>query len=157
MGIFHCEVRNRKEQIIKNTLSPHIEQIPLALTLQIRHTAMYPDENPDAVELPDDEDGFHFGLFDHNTLISVVSWFRRNEAEAQFRKLATLEEFRNSGYATLLMKYVIDFSESENIRTLWANARVNALSFYKKLGFKETSEIFRKRNIEYVIIQLGLN
>ncbi len=117
---------------------------------------MYPDKNLEHVKLNDDENGIHFGLFDHNQLISVVSWFRRNETEARFRKLATLEEFRNVGYGTLLMKYIIDFSKSEKIKTLWCNARVNALNFYKKLGFTETKTTFSKGEIDYVIMQLEI-
>ena len=134
----------------------HIEQIPLELAWQIRHKVLYPDESPEAVKLPDDEDGIHFGLFDHNKLISVASWFRRNKTEAQFRKLATLEEFRNLGYGTSLMQYIIDFSESENIKFLWCNARVKALNFYKKLGFTETESTFSKNDIDYEIMRLEL-
>lgn len=135
---------------------PHIEQIPQELAWQIRHRAMYPEQKQEAVKLPDDEVGIHFGLFDQNKLISVASWFRRNESQAQFRKLATLEEFRNSGYGTELMRYIIEFSESEQIEILWCNARKNALNFYKKLGFKETETTFNKNGLDYVIIQLKL-
>lgn len=136
---------------------PHIEQIPLELAWQIRHKAMYPDQNQEAFKLADDEDGIHFGLFDQNKLISVVSWFRRNETQAQFRKLATLEEFRNSGYGSLLMRYVIEFSVGEQVKSLWCNARVEALNFYKKLDFTETETTFNKNGMDYVIIQLELN
>ena len=118
---------------------------------------MYPDKNPEAVKLADDEDGIHFGLFDNNQLISVVSWFRHNETEAQFRKLATLKEFRNAGYGTALLNYIIDFSKGENIQRLWCNARENALSFYKKLSFTETQDRFKKNDIQYIIIQLELH
>ena len=118
---------------------------------------MYPDKKLEDVKLTDDEEGIHFGLFDHNRLISVGSWFRRNENEAQFRKLATLEEFRNSGYGTLLMNYIIDFSESEKIQILWCNARLNAFRFYRKLGFTEKGNTFGKDGIDYVIMQLELN
>ena len=135
---------------------PHIEQIPLELALQIRHRAMYPDKNPEAVKLADDEDGIHFGLFDNNQLISVVSWFKHHETEAQFRKLATLKEFRNLGYGTTLLNYIIDFSEGEKIKRLWCNAREKALNFYKKLGFIETQTTFERDGIPYIIIQLEL-
>ena len=95
---------------------PHIEQIPLDLALYIRHKAMYSDKDPGFVKLEDDEEGVHFGLFEDNKLISVGSWFRRNEFEAQFRKLATVEQYRNSGFGTLLLNYIIDFSKTENIK-----------------------------------------
>jgi len=135
---------------------PHIEQIRLELALRMRHKAMYPDESPEVVELPDDEEGIHFGLFDNNQLISVASWFRRSETEAQFRKLATLEQFRNLGYGAHLMKYIINFSKMEGIKVLWCNARLDALNFYRRLGFIETETRFRKNAFDYVIIQLEL-
>jgi len=135
----------------------HIEQIQIELVLPVRHKAMYPDEHPDLAKLSDDGDGIHFGLFDHNKLISVVSWFKRNQHEAQFRKLATLKEFRNSGYGTLLMEYILNFSREEKISHLWCNARVSATHFYQMLGFKETNERFVKNGIEYVIMTIPLS
>lgn len=135
---------------------PHIEQIRLELALRIRHKAMYPNESPEVVELPDDQEGIHFGLFDNNQLISVVSWFRRSATKAQFRKFGTLEQFRNVGYGAQLLKYIIDFSKLEGIDTLWCNARADALNFYKRLGFKETDTRFNKGGIDYIVIELEL-
>jgi predicted GNAT family N-acyltransferase len=117
---------------------------------------MYPGEKMDAVKLADDIDGIHFGLFVQNRLVSVVSWFRRNEQEAQFRKMATLEEFRNSGYGTRLMKYVIEFSRDENINKLWCNARVDATNFYNRLGFEASGERVTKNGIDYVTMSCHL-
>jgi GNAT superfamily N-acetyltransferase len=135
---------------------PHIEQIPLELALPIRLKAMYPGEEMDAVKLADDIDGIHFGLFTQNKLVSVVSWFRRNEQEAQFRKMATLEEYRNIGYGTLLLTYVIEFSRTENIQSLWCNARVSATKFYKKLGFETSGVTVTKNGIDYIIMSCDL-
>ena len=138
------------------TSSPHIEQIRLELARRIRHKAMYPNEKPEVVELPDDEEGIHFGLFDNNQLIRVASWFRKNETEAQFRKFGTLEQFRNLGYGAQLLQYIIDFSKLEGIQTLWCNARMDALNLYKRLGFKESGIGFNKNGIDYIIIKLEL-
>ena len=138
------------------TSLPHIEQIRLELARRIRHKAMYPNEKPEVVELSDDEEGIHFGLFDNNQLISVASWFRRSETEAQFRKFGTLEQFRNLGYGALLLQYIIDFSKLEGIQTLWCNARMDALNLYKRLGFKESGKSFNKGGIDHIIIQLEL-
>ena len=117
---------------------------------------MYSDKDPAFVKLEDDEEGIHFGLFENNKLISVGSWFRRNELEAQFRKLATVEQFRNMGFGTLLLSHIIEFSKTEKIKTLWCNARVDALNFYKRKGFTETDTVFTKGGIDYVIVQLDL-
>ena len=136
---------------------PHIEQIPSDLAWQIRQQAMYPGKKQKDIKLEGDKDGIHFGLFDQNQLISVVSWFPQNDTEAQFRKLATLEPFRNFGYGTLLVRYIIDFSERENIKTLWCNARVTALNFYEKLGFAKTEITFSKDGIDYVIMQINIH
>lgn len=117
---------------------------------------MYPEEKMEVVKLPDDKDGIHFGLFDHNKLITVASWFRGNANAAQLRKLATLEKFRNTGYGTLLMHYIIEFSKSEQIEILWCNARRTALDFYKRLDFTETQTTFHKNGLDYIILQLDL-
>ncbi|WP_245580838.1 GNAT family N-acetyltransferase [Daejeonella oryzae] len=132
-----------------------IEQIPAELTWAIRHEVMYPEKELKDIKLADDEDGIHFGLFDHNQLISIVSWFKRGN-NAQFRKLATVKQYQGFGYATLLMEHIIEFSKSERADMLWCNSRKNVSDFYKKLGFKLTENTFNQDGYDFVIMELSL-
>ena len=130
----------------------HIEQIPPYLTWRIRHQVMYPELDFEQVILPDDDDGVHLGLFDENTLISVVSLFKKGSS-MQFRKFATLVEHQNKGYASELLRYLTEYSKNDTCNHIWCNARRNASAFYAKFGFLETGQTSSANGHEYVIME----
>lgn len=130
----------------------HIEQIPPELTWRIREQVLYPGKDPEYSKLPEDYDGMHFGLFDQNTLISVVSLFR-HETGMQFRKFATLNEFQGKGYGTELLDHLIETAKTEGCERVWCNARKSASGFYGKFGFLETEITFNKYGHDYVIME----
>ena len=130
----------------------HIEQISHELTWRIRREVLYPGQPLDKIVLPDDENGMHLGLFDHNKLISVLSFFN-NDQSIHLRKFATLEPYQRRGYGTELLNYLFDLSEVENYKRIWCNARKNASGFYSKFGFKETENYFQKDGHDFVIME----
>jgi GNAT superfamily N-acetyltransferase len=130
----------------------HIEQISPRLTWRIRHQALYPELDFAKVILEDDDDGIHLGLFDQNTLISVASLFKR-DTSMQFRKFATLSEYRGKGYGTELLAYLTDYAKSTGCDHIWCNARRNASGFYSKFGFLETEKTFSKNGHDLVIME----
>jgi len=133
----------------------HIEQIPPYLTWKIRHKVLYPTMDFQTVILPDDDEGIHLGLFDENSLISVVSLFKTG-ASMQFRKFATLLEFQNKGYGSQLLIYLTEYSKSEGCNHIWCNARENATGFYSKLGFLKTDRTYHANDLNYVIMEKQL-
>ena len=130
----------------------HIEQISHELTWRIRREVLYPGQPLDKIVLPNDENGIHLGLFDHNKLISVLSFFN-NDQSIHLRKFATLEPYQRKGYGTELLNYLLDLSEVENYKHIWCNARKNASGFYSKFGFKETENSFQKDGHDFVIME----
>lgn len=133
----------------------HIEQIPPYLTWKIRHNVLYPAMDFQTVILPEDDDGIHLGLFDENTLISVVSLFKTGSS-MQFRKFATLLEFQNKGYGSQLLKYLTEYSKNEGCNHIWCNARENAAGFYSKMGFLKTDRTYQANDLNYVIMERQL-
>jgi GNAT superfamily N-acetyltransferase len=89
-----------------------IKEIQALQTWQIRHEVMWPDQPFEFVQLEEDNSGFHFGVFDEDKLVSIVSCFIEGK-EMQFRKLATLEEYQGKGIASCLLKYIFEFAEAE--------------------------------------------
>ncbi len=129
-----------------------IKQITPSETLVIRHKVMWPNKPIEYVELPDDINGRHFGLFVNGELTSIISLFVENN-EVQFRKFATLIEFQGLGYGTILLKNIIDLLKREGIKKLWCNARVEKSKFYEKFSLKPTNKNFMKDGIEFVIME----
>lgn len=120
--------------------------------LAIRQEVMYPDKDIDFVKLPDDERGLHIGVFEENKLVSVMSIFMEGR-DVQFRKLATRNDLQNKGYATALMKWLIDYAKDVKLNRLWCNSRIEAKGFYSKFGYKETDNTFSKDGYDFIVME----
>ena len=132
-----------------------IEQIPAAMTWHLRQEVMYPDFDLEQVKLPDDEEGIHFGLFDQNQLISVISTFQRGN-EMQLRKLATRNEFQGRGYGKQMIEFVLEFTRSKSIERVWMNARTNVSGLYERYEFQKTEQTYFKDGYDFVIMEIYL-
>lgn len=136
---------------MKNII-PEIRQITMAETLPIRHKVMWPNMPIAYVQLLNDDTAKHFGLFVHGELASIISLFEENN-EVQFRKFATLVKFQGLGYGTILLNEIITLLQTEGIKKLWCNARVEKVKFYERFNLKPTDKKFVKGGIEYVIME----
>ena len=132
-----------------------IKSIEASQTWQIRHEVMWPEQPFEFVQLEEDNLGLHFGVFDQEKLISIVSCFVVDD-EMQFRKLATLEEFQGKGSASRLLHYILKLAKEKNLKKVWCNARTNKKSFYEKFGMKDTLKTFIKANQEFTIMEIIL-
>ncbi|MDP3312422.1 GNAT family N-acetyltransferase [Lutibacter sp.] len=99
-----------------------------------------------------DDTTFHLGAFNNDKLISVSSYMKEsnnlfNGSQYQLRGMATLVEYQGKGVGKLMLENAISIIEEKNIDFLWCNARISAVNFYEKLGFKTVGEIFQ---INYV-------
>ena len=131
-----------------------IKQIQPEDTYKIRHKALWQHKPIDFVKVDEDTEGVHFGLFEDNELVSVVSLFYKND-EVQFRKFATLTAFQGRGYGTHLLKYIFQLIENQGIKKIWCNARNHKLAFYAKFGMKETDARFMKEGLEYMVMEMN--
>jgi predicted GNAT family N-acyltransferase len=129
-----------------------IRTIHFEATWDLRHKVMWPDQSLDYVKLPNDEHGLHYGLFANDKLTAVVSVFIVDN-EAQFRKLATLDDEQGKGYGTQLLNYLFLELAKDDITKVWCNARVDKTNFYQRFGMVKTERRFDKTGISYVIME----
>lgn len=132
-----------------------IKSIEASQTWEIRHKVMWPDQPFEFVQLEEDNSGLHYGVFDYEKLVSIVSCFV-NENEMQFRKLATLEEYQGKGIASQLLNHVFKLAKEKDLKKIWCNARANKKSFYEKFGMKDTHQTFSKEGQEFTIMEILL-
>jgi GNAT superfamily N-acetyltransferase len=133
-----------------------IKAISAAETWQLRHKVMWPNKPLEFVILPEDEAGIHYGLFEKERLVSVISLFRSG-SEGQFRKFATDKDFQGKGYGSKLLNHLIQEAKLLNINYLFCSARTTAITFYEKFGMKLASDIVRKNGKDYVKMEIILN
>ncbi|WP_071836918.1 1-(5-phosphoribosyl)-5-[(5-phosphoribosylamino)methylideneamino]imidazole-4-carboxamide isomerase [Terrimonas ferruginea] len=118
----------------------------------LRQEVMYPELPIDAVKLPDDAAGSHFGIYEDNQLLSVVSVFERN-GEMQFRKLATRRDKQGKGLAWILLQHVLKLAEQKKVTRLWCNARLSATGLYKKMGLQQSGAPWNNLGHEFVVME----
>lgn len=131
-----------------------ISEAPYQDVLALRQQVMYPDKDIEFVKLPDDNLGLHIGVYEADELLSVMSIFLHVPGEIQFRKLATRRDKQKKGYASALMKWLIDYGNDMKFERIWCNARIDTTDFYKKSGYKETENRFSKNEYDYVIMEI---
>ncbi len=113
---------------------------------------MWPEKDISYVQLPEDEDGHHFGLYLSGELVSVVSLFVKGQ-RAQFRKFATLPQYQGKGYGSMLLQHLFRQAATQGITQLWCNARKEKASFYRRFGLQETNHTFMKDGKSYVVME----
>jgi len=121
----------------------------------LRQKVMYPSENLKSVQLDNDIDGIHLGVYKDSELLSVISLFACDK-ELQFRKFATSDAFQRQGVGTALLQHVMKWAATNDFEIVWCNARLSASGFYKRFGMHAIGESWKKNNIEYIKMQKNL-
>ncbi len=133
-----------------------ILEAPYNEVLRIRKEVMYPDKDIEYVKLPSDDIGLHMGTYVGDELVTVVSLFLEGR-DLQFRKLATRNEYQNKGYATELIKWILDYANDVKLNKVWCNSRIEKIAFYENFGFVKTDKTFNKNGYEYIIMEKNLS
>ncbi|MFB9110455.1 GNAT family N-acetyltransferase [Flavobacterium gyeonganense] len=90
----------------------------------------------------------HFGLFDNSDLIGIISLFFKTNPifaenlQAQIRGMAIAQAHQKKGYGESLFKHCEAYCISNEFHLIWFNARVAAVGFYKKMGYKVKGNSF---------------
>lgn len=130
-----------------------IKRISADETLWIRQQVLWPSKPLDYVRIENDDEGIHYGLFEDNQLVTVISVFV-NDNEAQFRKFATLATYRGKGYGSRIFEFMLKELELQDINRIWCNARLEANAFYKRYGFTVAEgKNFTEGNVIYSIME----
>jgi GNAT superfamily N-acetyltransferase len=127
-----------------------IQPITAAQTYALRHAVLWPNKPLGYIKLPDDHLGQHFGAFEGEELVSVISLFIDADDVARFRKFATAAAWQGRGIGSALLQYAIEAATAKGAHSLWCDARYNTLTFYGRFGLRPEGDIFYKGPIAYV-------
>lgn len=127
-----------------------IQEISARETFEVRHPVLRKDKPLDTCYFEGDdlETTHHFGAFQEEKLIGVVSVFQIknnlffDKNQLQVRGMAILDGFQRKGIGELLLAEVEKFTSNNNISLLWFNARENAIGFYEKKKYKKIGTKF---------------
>ena len=76
-----------------------------------------------------------------------------NEACFRIGRLSILKAYRGQGFGHQMMQALIQYAQKNGDLTIILHAQVEALAFYKKLGFEAIGSIFEEAGIPHQICQ----
>jgi GNAT superfamily N-acetyltransferase len=95
----------------------------------------------------------HFGLFDSEELIGIISLFSQtntifaDENQAQIRGMAVLDTHQKKGFGEALVKHCEQYCRENKIDLIWFNARTAAVGFYKKMSYQTIGKPFDIKDV----------
>ena len=94
-----------------------------------------------------DPETLHLGVFVEEELVCVGSFMRTSlegltGLQYQLRGMAATEENQGKGFGKLLLQKAELILSDKGIQIIWCNARINAMEFYKKLGYQVMGKQF---------------
>lgn len=131
---------------------PEVREIGPGDTLELRRQVLWPQLPLEALRLPEDDAGIHWGVFSEGRLVSVLSAFEGPDG-VQFRKFATREDCRGRGFGTLLLDRAWAWTQDRGAGRLWCRARTTARGFYEARGLAVVGGPFVKDGVEYVVME----
>lgn len=128
----------------------HCKTISTGETYLVRHPVLRPGKAIETCRFEGDDlpSTVHFGIFDREILIGVLSLFDASnigiaaETQLQFRGMAVLASYQNKGIGAILMEFAENQIKAKSGAIIWLNAREKALTFYEKMGYQKTGEPF---------------
>lgn len=121
----------------------NIKQIQSTETYTVRQPVLRPGLPLTSCVFPGDDDSttVHFGIYEKDSLMGIVSVFENpnalfsEEKQFQIRGMAILPEHQKKGLGEKLIKKAEEYVNNKGGELLWFNAREVAVGFYKKSGY----------------------
>ena len=91
---------------------------------------------------------FHLACFVKKKIIGCATFYPEKTSKMEtkngyrLRGMATNEKHRKKGYGKKIIQKATEKIQQKAGDILWCNARLVAVGFYKKMGFKITGELF---------------
>ena len=109
----------------------------------VRAAILRPGQPPEASVYPLDErsETLHVGAYTEGELVTVASIFnepppnKTNPQAWRLRGMVTLPQWQRRGYGRAVMGKCFGYIAEQGGTLLWCNARMDAIEFYRSLGF----------------------
>lgn len=109
-------------------------------------------------DLSSEKDQDHFGLFNkEGVLVASVIAVMLPPDGARIRQMAVGGDFQRQGHGQDIIRRLEAVLIERGVRHVHMHARMNALDFYRKLGYSAVGPEFKEVGIPHVMMERELN
>lgn len=130
-----------------------VRPVAAAETRPLRSEVLRPGQPPADLVYPGDDVGFHAGAYVDGGLVGIATVYPEPmplDPEAgldpqnafRLRGMATRAGLQGRGIGRAVLGRCIEHVREADADVLWCNARVGALGFYERLGFRTLGDEF---------------
>lgn len=80
----------------------------------------------------------------------------RIQKDGHIGRVAVKKKYRGNGYGKTAIEGLISYAEKQKMKSVYLGSQLQAVGFYKTLGFTEYGEIFLDAGIEHIMMKLDL-
>jgi [ribosomal protein S5]-alanine N-acetyltransferase len=122
-----------------------IVRIDVEEIIDLRHKVLRPGLARESAIFDGDAKAVHLAAMKMGKIAgcaSILTNTFENESACQLRGMAVDPRYQKQGIGRLLLAEVERIAAEKRVKLLWANCRVPAVEFYRKLGWSVVSEEF---------------
>jgi predicted GNAT family N-acyltransferase len=96
------------------------------------------------------------GAFEEEKILGCCMLIEEDPSTLRLRQMAVYNEKQGKGLGRALMNFAENLARDRGYRSLSMHARVNAVGFYEKMGYKVVSDEFTEITIPHVVMEKQL-
>lgn len=110
----------------------------------------------DREELEKESRHILIGAFEEETILGCCMLIEETPSTLRLRQMAVYNEKQGKGIGRAMMSFAENLARDQGYRTLSMHARVNAVGFYEKMGYRVVSDEFTEITIPHVVMEKEL-
>ena len=135
------------------SLKPVITPYDMSVVQHIRQEVFIKEQNVsinDEFILEEEKENIHFLIYLNKTPIGTIR-YHQDEIGFKIERFAILKEYRSKGYGKKALEFLVNkIAAKYNPCTVYFNAQIQLVDFYKTLGFETEDDIFIEANIKHL-------
>jgi len=107
-------------------------------------------------ELENEKDNILVAAFDDDKILGCCMLVEEEPSVARLRQMAVLNDLQGKGIGRALMNFAENLARDRGYRSVRMHARLNAIGFYEKVGYKVKGEQFEEITIPHFVMEKNL-
>lgn len=110
----------------------------------------------DREELEQEQRNILIGAFEDDQILGCCMLIEENPETLRLRQMAVYNEKQGKGLGRALMNFAENLARDRGYKWLNMHARVKAIGFYEKMGYRVVSDEFTEITIPHVVMEKSL-